>query len=401
MGCCHAGNSSNELEEERAPIRKYHDDKGVADSDVTEERRRAAVEQIQNRRAEEQQEEERRKAIERMKARMGSRVEEVEKDFEVERDQLNTTTGKNGTKPERYEKISKLGKGAFGTVWKARDLHTKAFVAIKIISKESLALDEHGKERLSREVTIMKSLSHKNLVNLYGLITNDKEKEMWMIVEFVDGKDLMNKLQSGRLPEKLARNYFQQLLVGINYVHSQHIAHRDLKPDNILVTSKDLIKITDFGLSNFQAADDRGAVPSGFSLKTCCGTPYYVAPEVITSSNKKGYSGFTCDIWSLGILLYVMVIGDVPFSGSDLKGLLQNITKGIFSFPSYPAVTPQVKSCIRSILVMPDKRVSLQQLAADPWVAEGFDVSRMDVKNLNVESEDPDLMCTIKAMEDW
>eukprot|EP01064_Diplonema_japonicum_P011188 TRINITY_DN18461_c0_g2_i1.p1 TRINITY_DN18461_c0_g2~~TRINITY_DN18461_c0_g2_i1.p1 ORF type:complete len:427 (+),score=52.91 TRINITY_DN18461_c0_g2_i1:82-1281(+) len=399
MGCCHAGGNGNEIEEEKAPIRKSFQGTDASEADDAAAERRKKAENTAAKGKTNNNNDDRKAQIDKMKARMGNRAGALEDEF-VERDQLNTTTGKNGTRPDRYKRTSKLGKGAFGTVWKAKDLVTNAIVAIKVISKESLALDQGGKERLSREVTIMKALTHNNLVNLYGLITNDKDKEMWMIVEYVDGCDLMKKLENGRFSEKVARGYFQQMIVGLHYVHSQHIAHRDLKPDNILVTTRNVVKITDFGLSNFQEADERGHVPRGQSLKTCCGTPYYVAPEVITSSNKKGYSGFTCDVWSLGILLYVMLVGDVPFSGGDLKGLLHNITKGVFSFPS-TSISPQAKNCIRSILVMPDKRVTLTQLADDPWVAEGFDKSLMSVEDMNVDSTDPALLCSIRAMAEW
>ena len=144
------------------------------------------------------------------------------------------------------------------------------------MQKEAVELDDGSKERLAREVSIMKSLKHRNIVHLYGLIVNDIKREMWMIVEFIDGNDLMKKLTTGGpLLEATARSYFQQLMYGLNYMHQQNIAHRDLKPDNVLITKTGEVKITDFGLSNVQKTDGRGVIPQGLSLKTCCGLCYY------------------------------------------------------------------------------------------------------------------------------
>eukprot|EP01061_Rhynchopus_euleeides_P035840 TRINITY_DN60424_c0_g1_i1.p1 TRINITY_DN60424_c0_g1~~TRINITY_DN60424_c0_g1_i1.p1 ORF type:complete len:396 (+),score=163.44 TRINITY_DN60424_c0_g1_i1:79-1188(+) len=309
----------------------------------------------------------------------------------------------NPTTPDRYLKKSKLGKGAFGTVWKAMDTRANKYVAIKIIKKDSLALDEGNKERLTREVSIMKSLAHRNIVSLYGFIPNDAQNEVWMIVEYIEGCDLMQKVEDcGQIPEPEARDYFQQILVGLHYVHSQNIVHRDLKPDNILLQKTGVIKITDFGLSNVQKTDGRGEVKKGLSLKTCCGTPYYVAPEVIMLSESKGYSGFTSDVWSMGIILFVMLTGTTPFSGENLSKLLENITKGIYFFPSNQTLSSSAKQCIRTILVRPEKRVTLKQLATDPWVSIAFDKSQMEnIKQVVGNKDDAALYATIKTIRNW
>ena len=320
------------------------------------------------------------------------------------KDTNNTSTSSvsNPTTPDRYVKKSKLGKGAFGVVWKAMDTRADKYVAIKIIQKESLSLDEGNRERLTREVSIMKSLTHPNLVTLYGFIPNDAQKEVWMIVEYIDGSDLMQKVEKqGKLTEPMSRDYFQQMLVGMNYVHSQNVVHRDLKPDNILIERSGIVKITDFGLSNVQKTDADGGIQKGFSLKTCCGTPYYVAPEVIQLTDTQGYSGFTCDIWSLGIILFVMLTGETPFSGENLSKLLENITKGVYFFPQNVSLSSSAKQCIRSILVGADKRVTLKELASDPWVSVAFDKSQMENVKKVVQKDDPALYATIKTIRNW
>ena len=316
--------------------------------------------------------------------------------------QSSAASVSNPTTPERYKKEKKLGKGAFGIVWKALDTKTNKHVAIKVISKEKLAMDEGNKARLAREVAIMKSLRHKNLVNLYGFITNDAEKEVWMIVECIDGSDLMAVIdRDGRIAEARARAYFQQMIAGMHYVHSQNVVHRDLKPDNIMIDHTDTVKITDFGLSNFQDTDENGVIQKGFSLKTCCGTPYYVAPEVITLTNDKGYSGFTCDVWSLGIILFVMLVGKTPFQGETLQKLLDNITKGIYFFPPTLTLPSSAKQCVRTMLVAADKRVTLPELAEDPWVSVGFDKSALNSAVAPPPIEDPALLTTIKTIGKW
>eukprot|EP01060_Flectonema_neradi_P000484 TRINITY_DN10307_c1_g1_i4.p1 TRINITY_DN10307_c1_g1~~TRINITY_DN10307_c1_g1_i4.p1 ORF type:complete len:474 (+),score=118.63 TRINITY_DN10307_c1_g1_i4:113-1423(+) len=314
----------------------------------------------------------------------------------------NTPGNRNSTTPDRYKLGKHLGKGAFGVVRQATDTKTGRQVAVKILQKEAIDMDEGSKERLAREVSIMKSLKHRNIVHLYGLIVNSDKNEMWMIVEFIDGDDLMKKLTSkGALLETTARSYFQQLMYGLHYMHEQNIAHRDLKPDNVLITKTGDVKITDFGLSAVQKTDGRGYISPGLSLKTCCGTPYYVAPEVISSSSSKGYSGFTCDVWSLGILLFGMLLNDMPFVGKDLSTLLKNITKGTYSFPPSKPISPEAKSCIRSILVVDvEKRATLKDLSKHAWVAKGFSEEEFS-SSTPVRVEDEDLNATVKSLRNW
>eukprot|EP01065_Artemidia_motanka_P037981 TRINITY_DN46862_c0_g1_i1.p1 TRINITY_DN46862_c0_g1~~TRINITY_DN46862_c0_g1_i1.p1 ORF type:complete len:377 (+),score=65.11 TRINITY_DN46862_c0_g1_i1:152-1282(+) len=270
----------------------------------------------------------------------------------------------------RFEVGKSLGKGAFGEVRQATNKSTKEVVAVKMISVAQLSLDKAGSERLEREIAILQALSHPNLVNLHEVLAHDDTGDMWIVLEFVDGADLMQVIDKEvRIQEPKARVYLRQMVVGLNYVHSQQVSHRDLKPENIMITKDDRVKITDFGLSNFQRTDTAGEIPAGLSLKTCCGTPYYVAPEVIGASEQRGYSGFTCDVWSLGIILFAMLVGDLPFTARDLPELLARIRQGSFRFPSRAQVSDPAKAVVKAMLTAdPSRRATLAGVAAFEWV---------------------------------
>ena len=289
----------------------------------------------------------------------------------------------------KYKLGGRLGKGAYGVVVRATDEETGEEVAIKRISKEVLAKEgEAGEKRLYREVAIMGSLHHDNLVNLIELLNREESGEVWIAIELVEGVELMNKIDQatkpgvpGGLSEDLARNYFQQLVVGLNYVHSQGVVHRDLKPENILITHDDVCKITDFGLSNVQNTDTMGQVPPNMNMQTCCGTPYYVAPEVVT--RKSGYNGFTADVWSLGIILYVMLLGDLPFTAKDLRSLLRKIGKGEYKISEKAKLSAGARDLIKEILnPKAEERITLKGIAEHTWFTEGgFDTGLLEVKD--------------------
>lgn len=296
----------------------------------------------------------------------------------------------------------------------AKDKRTGETVAVKVVSKELLAKEKGGEDRLYREVAIMGRLHHKNLVNLMQLVHNANDDELWIIVEIVVGKgqggkgELMHLIDSAenhRLPEEMARTYFQQLVYGINYVHSQKIAHRDLKPENILITKDEILKITDFGLSNVQNTDTMGAVVADMNLKTCCGTPYYVAPEVV-NKDKKGYSGFTADIWSMGVILFVMLTGNLPFTVNkpDLKKLLQKIRAGDFTIPATleggGSLSDDACKCVKAILNPNfETRVKMHEIAKLAWLKDGFDIREMDTEEIEVSQEAVQKMQEMR--DDW
>uniref|UniRef100_A0A7S1KQL4 non-specific serine/threonine protein kinase n=1 Tax=Percolomonas cosmopolitus TaxID=63605 RepID=A0A7S1KQL4_9EUKA len=245
----------------------------------------------------------------------------------------------------------------------------KAF-AIKIIDRKMIH-KENMESQLKREIAIMKILKHPHIIQLKEVLQS--AKHIYIVLELITGGELFDRIvQAKRFPEHTARRYFQSLMSAVEYTHSQGIAHRDLKPENLLLDENDTLKITDFGLSALSSSSDgRQKV-----LSTVCGTPNYVAPEVIKD---RGYSGFQADVWSCGVILYVMIAGYLPFEDDTMQGLFQKIEGGQFSFPKH--FSPEVRKLISKMLVVnPKKRISVQQIMQDPWFKVGF--KRQDTKKI-------------------
>jgi len=240
-----------------------------------------------------------------------------------------------------------IGKGSFGKVKKAFHFRTRENVAIKILSKTSMSDVEV--ERAKREVQILQQMRHPNIVQLIQTI--DTPKQYCMVMEYVDGCDLMAYiLQKGGLPENECQKLFVQLVSAINYCHERDIIHRDIKHTNILVDKNGDIKLIDFGLSNYFGQD-------GQLLSTFCGTPAFAAPEMILG---KKYQGPEVDIWSLGVVLYSMLAAKFPFN--NVAELLQ----GCFQDP--PNVSPICRDLLRRMLVVnPESRSNLSQIANHSW----------------------------------
>jgi len=191
----------------------------------------------------------------------------------------------------------------------------------------------------------------------------------------VVGGELFDKIvQSKRFNEDTARNYFQQLVLGTYYCHAQGIAHRDLKPENLMLDENGTLKISDFGLSNMQKTSGSGRIGPAEQLHTMCGTPEYVAPEVLTG---KGYSGFTADCWSCGVILYVMLAGSLPFRDTDSSNVFHKIKHGQYEMKPY--FSEAAKDMLRHLLVVnPSERYTLDQVVQHEWFRVGFDYSKLD-----------------------
>ena len=178
-------------------------------------------------------------------------------------------------------------------------------------------------------------------------------------------------MSEGRFKDETARFYFQQLCVGTKYCHDQGVCHRDLKPENLLLDEDMNLRISDFGLSRSYTTDeapggDDAATQARTSLMhTTCGTPNYVAPEVLED---KGYDGRTADIWSCGVVLFATMAGYLPFDEPTIPALFKKIQDADFAYPAW--FSPEVRSLLSKILVAdPDERMSLDAILADPWVA--------------------------------
>ena len=187
--------------------------------------------------------------------------------------------------------------------------------------------------------------------------------KIFIVLELVTGGELFDKIVAeGKLSEGTARAYFRQLLKGLKYCHTQGVCHRDLKPENLLLDANGLLKISDFGLSAIYTGSETDEGRATL-LHTTCGTPNYVAPEVLAD---KGYNGYAADIWSAGVILYVLMAGYLPFDEQHMSKLFAKIQKAEYSFPAW--FTAPAKSLIAQILVPdPMRRVTLADIEADPW----------------------------------
>ncbi len=247
----------------------------------------------------------------------------------------------------------KLGEGTFGTVRLGTHKITGEKVAIKILDKKKI-LEETDKTRLEREIKIMKIIRHPNIVHLYNVIQTNQF--IYLIMEYISGKELFDYIiKKGKLKEKEACKFYQQIISGIEYLNKLKIVHRDLKPENLLLDSKKNIKLVDFGLSNNYSNNNL--------LLTACGSPCYAAPEMI---NGEKYNGLLVDIWSSGIVLYAMICGFLPFEDKDNDILYDKICEGKFNVPNF--ISDLGNDFLHRILnVDPNKRYNLIQIKNHPW----------------------------------
>nr|ACF22742.1 CBL interacting serine/threonine kinase [Brachypodium distachyon] len=248
-----------------------------------------------------------------------------------------------------------------------KNLHFCSAQALQIFSTE-----------IKREISIMKIVRHPNIVRLNEVLAG--QTKIYIILELITGGELFDKIaRQGKLRENESRKYFQQLIDAIDYCHSKGVYHRDLKPENLLLDSHGNLKVTDFGLSTlsqniclliFQCADFGFLFLGGFQgfLHTTCGTPNYVAPEVLS---KDGYDGSAADVWSCGVILYVLMAGYLPFEENDLPTLYDKITAAHFSCPDW--FSSGAKSLIQRILdPNPKTRMTVEGIRADAWFKNNY-----------------------------
>eukprot|EP00756_Hemistasia_phaeocysticola_P035783 Hpha_TRINITY_DN16604_c3_g2::TRINITY_DN16604_c3_g2_i1::g.183579::m.183579 len=284
-----------------------------------------------------------------------------------------------GKKIGKYQLGETLGEGNYGKVKLAQHIETGQRFAVKIVQKSKLR-EEGLEEQMKREITVQKMLIHKHVVRLFEVMQTDNN--IYLVLELISGGELFDRIiQKKRFDEDTARRYFQELIVGLYYCHQQGVAHRDLKPENLLLDDSDHIKITDFGLSNYQKGPE-GAEGGGALLQTVCGTPNYVAPEVLdTDEGGGGYNGFTADVWTCGVILFVMVAGYLPFDeqSGNLNALFLIIRRGEYKFPRSPAFSPELQDlCKRILIIDPKKRFTLEDIMRHKWFAKDFDASQIE-----------------------
>ena len=244
-----------------------------------------------------------------------------------------------------------LGKGAFGKVKLGKHIPTGEKVAIKIITKDLIDIN-----KIKKEIKILQRIKHINIIQLYEII--ETKKHLYIIMEYCSGKDLFSLIKSKHhLSEIEACNYFQQIINGVESIHLSLITHRDLKPENILLDNNNKrIVITDFGLSI--VSEEYNSI-----LSTPCGTTSYAPPEVLLGGK---YSGIKSDIWSCGIILYVMLVGNLPCSEKEGNLIYQNIITHNFYYPEN--LSSDVIDLIEHLLkINPEERYSFDEIKAHPW----------------------------------
>jgi len=271
----------------------------------------------------------------------------------------------------KYRLIKTIGKGNFAKVKLARHVPTGREVAIKIIDKTQL--NPSSLQKLYREVRLMKVLNHPNIVKLFEVI--ETEKTLYLVMEYASGGEVFDYLVAhGRMKEKEARAKFRQIVSAVQYCHQKHIVHRDLKAENLLLDGDMNIKIADFGFSN--------EFTPGNKLDTFCGSPPYAAPELFQG---KKYDGPEVDVWSLGVILYTLVSGSLPFDGQNLKELRERVLRGKYRVPFF--MSTDCENLLKKFLVLnPQKRASLENIMKDRWMNIGYEDN--DLKPYKEPNED-------------
>ncbi|XP_008792263.2 CBL-interacting serine/threonine-protein kinase 14-like [Phoenix dactylifera] len=256
----------------------------------------------------------------------------------------------------KYQVGRLLGRGAFAKVYRARNVFTRQSVAIKCISKHEV-LRCGLSSNIRREIAAMRRLHHPHIIRLYEVLAS--RSKIYFVLEFAKGGELFAHVANrGRLPEDAARCLFHQLVSAIAFCHARGVFHRDLKPENLLLGDQGDLKISDFDLSAVvsPAAGDR-------LVQTLCGTPAYVAPEVLS---RRVYDGAKADIWSCGVILFVLTAGYLPFNHPNLMNLYRKICRGDYRCPRW--TSPELRRLLSRLLdPNPETRTTVEGIVADPW----------------------------------
>ncbi|KAM0840752.1 hypothetical protein ACQ4PT_059451 [Festuca glaucescens] len=269
----------------------------------------------------------------------------------------------------KYELGRTIGEGTFAKVRIAKNMESGDHVAIKILDK--VKVQKHRLvEQIRREICTMKLIQHPNVVRLHEVMGS--KARIFIVLEYVTGGELHDIIADrGSLKEDEARKYFQQLINAVDYCHSRGVYHRDLKIENLLLDTAGNLKVSDFGLSAISEQ-----VKADGLLHTTCGTPNYVAPEVIED---KGYDGALADLWSCGVILFVMLAGYLPFEDDNVASLYEKISAAQFVCPSW--FSDGAKKLIARILdPNPFTRITIAQLLKDQWFKKGYKPPVFDEK---------------------
>jgi serine/threonine protein kinase len=266
----------------------------------------------------------------------------------------------NGSIVENDYRLEKtIGKGSYGKVKLATQLSTNEKLALKFISRASIKKPTHW-TRIRREINLLRAMHHPHIVKLYDY--KDNGSDILLMMEYISGGDLFDRIvhhRDQRFSEKEARPLFRQIISAVDYCHQNRIIHRDLKPENLMVDDRNQIKLIDFGFANIYS-------PRGY-LETNCGSPLYASPEIVQGVK---YVGPEVDIWSLGVILFAMLTGTLPFEDEQLKGLYAKICSGNYQAPSY--LSPEARDLLKIMLTVdPKQRATMKDIKFSAWVMHG------------------------------
>mmetsp|Transcript_26582 Transcript_26582/g.37420 ORF Transcript_26582/g.37420 Transcript_26582/m.37420 type:complete len:290 (-) Transcript_26582:538-1407(-) len=244
-----------------------------------------------------------------------------------------------------------LGEGRFGKVKLGTHSITNEKVALKIIGVQD-------SKTLDREISSMQLLEHPNIVRLLDIIEISEKDKICLVMEYMEGGDLYNCIENNAMDERQASHFFYQLLCGVNHCHERGIVHRDLKPENIVLDkTMSTVKITDFGLCNL--------IESGAFLMSRCGSPLYSSPEILAG---KKY-GPEVDAWSLGVILYCMLTGYMPWPGTTLEEQVMNAFQGRYA--PLESASPECKDALSRLLTTdPKSRATIKEMMDHPWLMQ-------------------------------
>jgi serine/threonine protein kinase len=248
-----------------------------------------------------------------------------------------------------------LGRGAFSVVVQATNQTTKDVHACKVITRAQL-VDRGDRDRLQREVNAMAFLNHPHLVTLHAFFSDDRQ--FYLIMDYCPGGSLYEYIvKNNKLAEPLAAYLFEQVASAVLFCHSHGISHRDLKPENILISKFPHLKVSDMGLCGVISHDEM--------MSTFCGSPCYCAPECLA---RRQYDGRLSDVWSLGVVLFAMVTGSVPWTVANTSAMLRQVLSANYTIPAH--VSPKCRDLIQKMIVCdPAQRVSVERVLAHPWMA--------------------------------
>jgi len=252
-----------------------------------------------------------------------------------------------------------LGQGYFAIVKVGIDKKTGERVAIKVVNKELVEREE----TLNNEIEILSKVDHPNIVRMHAIF--DTPEHLFIVMDLMEGGELYEEIiQRSVFSEKEAAIIVKQLLDALVYLHAQGIVHRDLKLENLLLSKKGEldVKLADFGLSRL--------FKPGGQMYTACGTPFYVAPDILLATDESGY-GPNVDMWAVGVLLYILLSGRLPFSGDSDEELFKAILDGdlVWKSPQFDEVSAEAKDLISHLIVVDTKdRYSAEGALAHPFV---------------------------------